>query len=46
VTFIEPRIHPFVYDPNTGECSRLDVDFSKEIQKLKDVYDLYRAKPK
>jgi hypothetical protein len=27
VTFAEPRVHAFVYEPTTGEAKKLPVDF-------------------
>ena len=32
ITFIEPRIHALVYEPTTGECKKLNVDFSKYLK--------------
>lgn len=40
-SFVEPRIHAFVYDPTTGEANRLPVDFGAYMEDLKKVYDLY-----
>lgn len=45
VPFLEPRIHPLVYEPTTGVAKRLDVDFKGVLAGLKAVYELYQAKP-
>ena len=42
VTFSEPQVHAFVYEPTTGLASKLDVDFKAYLGELKDVYDLYK----
>jgi carbonic anhydrase len=39
--YTTPRIHACVFDPNTGDLNRLDVDFHKYISELHDIYDLY-----
>jgi carbonic anhydrase len=39
--FVEPRIHAYVYDPKTGELTKLSVDFKEYIDDLGSVYDLY-----
>lgn len=43
VTFSEPQVHAMVYEPTTGEASKLDVDFKKYLDDLHDVYDLYKV---
>jgi hypothetical protein len=45
VTFAEPRVHAFVYEPGTGEALKLEVDFKEYIRNLRSVYDLYRLEP-
>lgn len=45
VKFVEPRIHPFVFEPTTGKAKRLDVHFSQTIKELSQVYDLYSHLP-
>ena len=40
-TFMEPRVHAFVFEPTTGEAIKLEVDFQKYLTDLSDVYDLY-----
>jgi len=41
--FIQPRIHPVVYDPATGELKPLDVEMHDVLQKLRPIYNLYKA---
>ena len=41
--FAEPAIHAFVYEPTTGQATRLRVDFKKYLHELRSVYDLYNA---
>lgn len=41
IDFSEPRIHGFVYEPTTGELTKLDYDLKPYVEDLKDVYDLY-----
>jgi carbonic anhydrase len=43
IKFIEPRIHPFVFEPTTGEVKRLEVDFGKALNEYKSVYALHDA---
>jgi len=43
-TFAEPRLHAFVYEPTSGRCEKLPVNFSKYIKELCNVYDLYEVK--
>lgn len=45
-TFAEPVVHAFVYEPTTGEATRLPVDFRKYLRELSDVYDLYNHEEK
>lgn len=45
VTFHEPRVHAFVYEPTTGILNKLDVNFNEYIRDLRSVYDLYRLEP-
>jgi len=33
-----------VYEPTSGRCEKLPVNFSKYIKELCDVYDLYEVK--
>lgn len=44
ILFMEPRIHPFVYEPTTGEAKKLDVDFKNMIKGLQKIYELYSTK--
>lgn len=37
--FQEPRIHPFVVEPTTGQATRLDVSFTEAMKDLKEVYE-------
>eukprot|EP00451_Oxyrrhis_marina_P008775 CAMPEP_0204327094 /NCGR_PEP_ID=MMETSP0469-20131031/12331_1 /ASSEMBLY_ACC=CAM_ASM_000384 /TAXON_ID=2969 /ORGANISM="Oxyrrhis marina" /LENGTH=303 /DNA_ID=CAMNT_0051309271 /DNA_START=39 /DNA_END=953 /DNA_ORIENTATION=- len=39
--FVQPRIHPVVYDPGTGELRRLDVLMREWIRDLVPIYNLY-----
>merc|ERR1711871_1189556 len=41
LSFTEPRIHGFVYEPTTGEAKRLEVSFRDSLEALGEVYDLY-----
>jgi len=43
-TFAEPRVHAFVYEPTSGRCEKLPVNFSEYIKELRSVYDLYEVK--
>jgi carbonic anhydrase len=36
-----PRVHPVVFDPNTGELKKLKIDFDKYMKDLNGIYDLY-----
>lgn len=45
ITFNEPRVHAFVYEPTTGVLKKLNVNFSEYIRDLRSVYDLYRLEP-
>lgn len=45
IKFVEPRVHAFVYEPSIGIARRLEVDFRKYFDELRDVYDLYRERP-
>ena len=42
--FAEPRVHAFVYEPTSGRCEKLPVNFSEYIKELRSVYDLYEVK--
>ena len=37
-----PVIHAFVYEPTTGEATKLRVDFKQYLTELHDIYDLYK----
>jgi len=41
VTHGYPRIHGFVYDIGNGYLRELEIDFKKEVSKLKDIYSHY-----
>eukprot|EP00933_Yihiella_yeosuensis_P062862 TRINITY_DN65872_c0_g1_i1.p1 TRINITY_DN65872_c0_g1~~TRINITY_DN65872_c0_g1_i1.p1 ORF type:complete len:281 (+),score=55.42 TRINITY_DN65872_c0_g1_i1:128-970(+) len=41
--FVQPKIHPCVYDPGTGELRRLDVEMQDYLSDLKDIYNLYKV---
>lgn len=45
IKFLEPRVHPFVYEPTTGEAKKLDIDFIEVIKEYSMIYDLYSGKP-
>lgn len=37
-------MHAFVYEPTSGRCEKLPVNFSDYIKELRSVYDLYEVK--
>mmetsp|Transcript_24439 Transcript_24439/g.56800 ORF Transcript_24439/g.56800 Transcript_24439/m.56800 type:complete len:287 (-) Transcript_24439:144-1004(-) len=41
--FVQPRIHPCVYNPGTGELRKLDVEMSEVLESLKHIYNLYKV---
>merc|ERR1719359_1236775 len=41
--FVQPKIHPVVYDPGTGKLRRLNVEMQDVLASLKGVYNLYSA---
>lgn len=41
--FSEPMVHAFVYEPTTGEATKLKVDFKQYLEDLKEVYGLYQV---
>ncbi len=41
VTFSEPVVHAFVYDPETGELKKLEVDFKEYMRTYSNVFNLY-----
>ena len=41
VSFIEPAVHAFVYEPESGELKKLDVNFEEHMQAYSNVFDLY-----
>jgi len=43
IKFSEPRVHAFVYEPTTGQATKLKVDFQSYLKDLRQVYDLYRV---
>jgi len=43
IAFSEPRVHAFVYEPTTGQATKLKVDFQSYLKDLRQVYDLYRV---
>eukprot|EP00438_Fugacium_kawagutii_P019366 Skav207906 [mRNA] locus=scaffold190:114884:120503:- [translate_table: standard] len=38
--FVQPKIHPCVYDPATGKLVRLDVEMQDYLEELKEIYNL------
>lgn len=42
-SFVQPKIHPLVYDPGTGKLRRLNVELQDILSSLKGVYNLYSA---
>jgi len=38
--FVQPRIHPCVYEPGTGELKKLDVEMGMYLNELAPIYDL------
>lgn len=41
--FVQPKIHPLVYDPASGKLRRLNVELQDILQQLRGVYNLYSA---
>lgn len=41
--FVQPRIHPTVYEPATGELRPLDVEMKTILKDLAPIYGLYRS---
>jgi carbonic anhydrase len=41
--FVQPRIHPCVYDPGTGKLRKLDVEMQQVLNGLKHIYSLYQT---
>eukprot|EP00931_Biecheleriopsis_adriatica_P009956 TRINITY_DN111049_c0_g1_i1.p1 TRINITY_DN111049_c0_g1~~TRINITY_DN111049_c0_g1_i1.p1 ORF type:complete len:294 (+),score=54.99 TRINITY_DN111049_c0_g1_i1:28-882(+) len=39
--FVQPKIHPCVYDPGSGRLERMDVEMQDYLSELKDIYNLY-----
>lgn len=39
--FVQPQIHPVVYNPATGELVRLTVEMHEILEKLRPIYTLY-----
>jgi hypothetical protein len=46
ITFTEPRVHAFVYEPTTGEMKRLSVDFKPYMEDMEGIYSVYQVGPK
>jgi carbonic anhydrase len=42
ITFAEPVVHAFVYEPITGQATKLRVNFKQYLTELKEVYGLYQ----
>lgn len=43
--FVQPRVHPCVYDTATGELKRLDVKMHDVLKDLVSIYGLYSVNP-
>jgi len=43
ITFAEPVVHAFVYDPDTGDLKKMDVDFKNYMRTYSDVFNLYNV---
>lgn len=43
--FVQPKIHPCVYDPGTGQLQRLDVEMQDYLRDLRGIYNLYTVDP-
>jgi carbonic anhydrase len=41
--FVQPRVHPVVYDPGSGKLRRLDVEMQQVLSSLKHIYSLYNV---
>jgi len=39
--FVQPKIHPVVYEPGTGELRRLSSELKEKLQSLTGIYNLY-----
>ena len=39
--FVQPRIHPVVYDPGRGTLYPLQVDFKAALEKYSSIYTMY-----
>jgi carbonic anhydrase len=44
--FAEPVVHAFVYEPTTGQATKLRVDYKRYLEELRDVYGLYQLPSK
>eukprot|EP00747_Dinoflagellata_sp_TGD_P179544 gnl/TRDRNA2_/TRDRNA2_30516_c0_seq1.p2 gnl/TRDRNA2_/TRDRNA2_30516_c0~~gnl/TRDRNA2_/TRDRNA2_30516_c0_seq1.p2 ORF type:complete len:292 (+),score=47.54 gnl/TRDRNA2_/TRDRNA2_30516_c0_seq1:57-932(+) len=42
--FVQPRIHPVVYDPANGKLTKLDVEMHSFMEDVKPIYNLYASK--
>lgn len=43
IKFAEPVVHAFVYEPTTGQATKIHVDFKKYLEDFRDVYGLYQV---
>lgn len=43
IKFSEPVVHAFVYEPTTGQATKLRVDFKRYMEELREVYGLYQV---
>jgi carbonic anhydrase len=41
--FTQPRVHPVVFDPASGELTRLDDDYKTRLRQLAPIYSLYQS---
>jgi len=41
--FVQPRVHPVVYDTTSGELKPLDSDIKKLIKELAPIYSIYES---
>lgn len=39
--FVQPRVHPVVYEPGTGKLRKLDVQLKEKLSELTSIYSLH-----
>ena len=43
IKMTQPRIHGLVFDPATGELSKIPIDFRKTVSEIHEQYDLFET---